>query len=197
MLYSTGLNVGYTWLWKVNIFWHNYWKPYLFWSVSKASKSVIVWIPMLQVQENINIYDRDDIYWQPQDHTQDQKEDNLNVLLIVFCSIDSYLTKNYLPSMCHFIRRSITSDGRMKSCDGTEVISNNKSSKTKTQGGRHLGQYSPTIQLAPTLLVSGICLKTTWRTRQDIESQKHVSQKAKEVKERKRRERGNAVKRMK
>ena len=80
----------------------------------------------------------------------------------------------------------------MKSCDGTEVISNNKSSKTKTQGGRHLGQYSPTIQLAPTLLVSGICLKTTWRTRQDIESQK-----AKEVKERKRRERGNAVKRMK
>lgn len=39
----------------------------------------------------------------------------------------------------------------MKSCDGTKVISNNKSSKTKTQGGRHLGQYNPTIQLAPTL----------------------------------------------
>lgn len=39
----------------------------------------------------------------------------------------------------------------MKCCDGTEVISNNESSKTKTQGSRHLGQIQPTIQLALTL----------------------------------------------
>lgn len=39
----------------------------------------------------------------------------------------------------------------MKSCDGTEIISNNESTKPNSQGGRHLGQYNPTIQLALTL----------------------------------------------
>ena len=96
---------------------------------------------MLQVHENIII--ALSILIILIDNHKIRRKMNLDALLIVFCCIDSNYTLHYLSSMCHFIRRSIISDGTMKCCDGTEVISNNESSKTKTQGSRHLGQYNP------------------------------------------------------
>ena len=115
------------------------WKTqaYLLLPVCKTSKSVVVWIPLLQVHKNIISHKNYDII----KSTQIRRKIVLSLyLLIVLCSTDLFQTLTYLAGMCHFIRSSVISYRRMKSDHWTEIISNNKSSETKSQGGRHLGQ---------------------------------------------------------
>ena len=111
---------------------------YLLLPVGKTGKSVIVWIPLLQVHENIILNNQYDV-------NQQRGERFFKLKFLKRHCIAHMLhwflyNPNYLASMCHFISSSVTSYRRMKSGHQTEVISDNKSSEPKSQRGRHLGQ---------------------------------------------------------